>query len=167
MNQSDSTKRLGRWFDAHAAGLVLYARQWLDPAAAEDVVQEVFLKLLAQPIEPRNEKAWLFTAVRNAAIGAQRSMHRRVHRERTSGGDRAWFESRAEDLIDAAAAQVALSDLPADQREIVVLRIWGDLTLAEASEVLAEPVSTLFSRYKTGLAAIRRRMESSCKTNTI
>src|SRR5436305_4066599 len=105
-------QRLGTWFDELGSRLVLYARQWLDPAAAEDVVQEAFLRLLSQPRVPANVKAWLFTAVRNAAIGEYRTRERRGRRERAAGGGGpGWFEPRPEDLIDAAAAEQALSGL--------------------------------------------------------
>ena len=50
----------GEWFDAYAARLVLYVRQWLPAAAAQDTIQEVFLKLATQPV-PGDVKAWLFT----------------------------------------------------------------------------------------------------------
>src|SRR5712675_1916187 len=61
--------QLARSFDAHAATLILFARQWLERAAAEDVVQDVFVSLMAQHrLPPDNFKAWLFKAVRNAAI---------------------------------------------------------------------------------------------------
>ena len=64
---------MATWFDAHAASLILYARQWLDRSAAEDAVQEVFLRLLAlRGREPANVRAWLFASVRNEAISQQR-----------------------------------------------------------------------------------------------
>ena len=59
---------LGAWYDAYAAPLLLYARQWLDRAAAEDVVQSAFAGLVARRTPPEAAKAWLFTVVRNAAI---------------------------------------------------------------------------------------------------
>src|SRR5215212_5273730 len=78
--------KLAAWFEAHAAPLVLYARHWLgERAGAEDVVQEVFIRLMAQPAEPLNVKAWLHTAVRNAAIGELRSAQRRRRREQSIG----------------------------------------------------------------------------------
>lgn len=61
---------LGRLFDAHAAALVLYARQWCAGAEAEDVVQEAFLSLSQQPALPEHVAAWLHRVVRNAAISA-------------------------------------------------------------------------------------------------
>jgi RNA polymerase sigma-70 factor (ECF subfamily) len=168
----DAAGRLGEWFDAHAARLVLYARQWVgDRSAAEDVVQECFLRLLGRPgrSEPCDVRAWLFAAVRNAAIAEQRSRSRRARREQVASERRGgWFEPSAGDTIDARAAERALAALPDELREIVVLRLWGELTLAEASAVLGEPPSTLFSRYQTALKALRREMETSpCKTPTM
>ncbi|MHC4444546.1 MAG: RNA polymerase sigma factor [Planctomycetota bacterium] len=159
------TTRLSGWFEAYSKVLVLYAGQWLASEPSEDVVQEVFIRLLSQRAEPANIKAWLFHSVRNAAISRIRSRRRRLLYERQRAGEYpAWFEPRPEDLVDAGTAQSALLSLPNDQREIIVLRIWAGMTLAEASEVTGEPVSTLFSRYRAGLAALRKAMEVSCKS---
>lgn len=158
---------LSRWFDACAPALVLYARQWLDLARAEEAVQETFLRLVSQRHAPENVKAWLFTAVRNRAIGEIRSWHRRHrHAEQLASEKTAWFCGRPDELIDAAAAQQALANLPAEQREVIVLRIWAGMTLQEISGITRQPVSTLFSRYKAGLAELRRRMESPCEKKT-
>ena len=43
--------KMGSWFDAYAGRLVLYARQWLEAQWAEDVVQDVFIRLMAQSRE--------------------------------------------------------------------------------------------------------------------
>src|SRR5688500_2445704 len=110
--------RLAEAFEAHGAALALYARQWLDPAAAEDVVQEVFVRLMNQPREPANLAAWLFRCVRNGAIAFARSGARRRRREALAATpSAAWFEPRGDDRIDAAAAQAALAGLPPAQRE--------------------------------------------------
>jgi RNA polymerase sigma factor (sigma-70 family) len=161
------TARLSGWYDAYGQALVLYARQWL-PAAAEDIVQEVFLRLLHKWREPACVKAWLFRSVRNAALSRLRSERRREkheHQRALRQGDR-FFEARPDDLIDAAAAQAALMSLPDEQREVIVLRVWAGLTLAEASEVTGDPVSTLFSRYAAGLAAVRKILEAPCDKKT-
>lgn len=167
MSQPDPTL-LGQWYDANAARLILYARQWLDWAAAEDVAQAAFLGLASQRTRPENAKAWLFAAVRNAAISEHRRRQRAEHREQKVAAARPdWFDPRPGDLIDAGTAEQLLSKLPEEQREIILLRIWGGLSWPDAAEVLAEPTSTLFSRYKAGLATIRHRMEpSSCNTPT-
>jgi RNA polymerase sigma-70 factor (ECF subfamily) len=159
--------QLSRWFDAYASALVLYARQWLPDGAAEDIVQDVFIRLMSQRPAPANAKAWLFRSVRNAALSHLRSRHRAETREQRVAADRpAWFDERPEELISAAEAQAALGTLPDEQREVIVLRIWGQLTFEEIAEILGRSVSTLFSRYKTGLAAIRKKLELSCRAKT-
>src|SRR5947209_8750401 len=118
------TQQLTALFDAHAAALVLYARQFVaDRAAAEDVVHDVFVRLIELPRVPVDAKAWLFRSVRNGAISTSRSASRRRKREAiVSVARREWFEQRVEDLIDAGSAQRALEALPSAQREVVVLR---------------------------------------------
>jgi RNA polymerase sigma factor (sigma-70 family) len=155
---------VGRWFDAHARALVLYARQWMEDESARDAVQEAFMRLLRLPAEPANVPAWLYRTVRNAALDGQRADRRRRQREQRAASQRgAWFESRPGDLIDGAAAEAALAKLPGEQREVIVLRLWSGLSLAEVAAVCQAPVSTVFSRYRAGLAALRQQLESSCK----
>ena len=157
---------LGRLFDAAAPGLVLYARQWLDPQEAQDVVQEAFIKLMQQRPQPDDAKAWLCRTVRNEAIDRLRSAQRRQKRELAVTQERApWFDPRPDDLVDAASAQAALATLPQEQRDVVVLRIWNGLTLVQIATVIGCPVSTVFSRYQSALTAIRRRLEEPCQTS--
>ncbi len=157
--------QLGGWFDAYSDAMVLYARGWLDAARAEDVVQDVFLRLISRWREPENPKAWLFRSVRNAAINQVRSQKRRRKRERAQAAERlGWFESRFEDRIDAQAVQNALGTLPPEQREIVVLRIWAGMTLQATAETVNLPISTVHSRYGSAIKAMRKRMGVSCKT---
>ncbi len=156
---------LSGWFDRYGVTLALYARQWLNAESAEDVVQEVFIRLLSQRRAPGNVKGWLFRSVRNAAINRARSEHRRRSHERRHGADHpAWFQTCPDDPIDAKIADSMLLSLPVEQRETIVLRIWAGMTLVEISRVTGHPVPTLFSRYRAGLAALRRAMEKSCKT---
>jgi RNA polymerase sigma-70 factor (ECF subfamily) len=157
---------LAAWFEAHAAGLGLYAQQWLnDRAAAEDVVQDVFLRLAAQRRPPPNVRAWLYASVRNAAVDAARSASRRKRREEAVGAaGPGWFEPAPGDAIDAAAVQRALAHLPPRQREVVTLRAWSGMTLAEVSQVTGMPVSSVHDEYRRGLDALRRVMEKPCTT---
>ena len=163
---------LGRMYDAYGAQLLLYARQWLDDrSAAEDVVQEAFVRLAGQPALPRNARAWLYAVVRNAAVTERRGRLRRDRREHSVAAERDdWFEPSFGSALDAATAQRALDRLPPEQREVIVLRIWGGLTLTEAAEVTGDAISTLHSRYRSGLAALRDALgattqeEPSCTT---
>lgn len=156
-------------FAAHAASLVLYARQWLSRAAAEDAVQDAFARLLAMHRWPDNVQAWLFQVVRNLAIDQARAVARRGNREmRVARARQDWFEPHLEDRIDAKLAERALESLAPEQREVVVMRIWGQMTLAAIAEVTGEAVSTIFSRYRAALNALGKVMntESSCWRDT-
>ena len=157
--RDNETDNVGRCFDAHGRALVLYARQWLDDSGARDAVQEAFVRLLRRHELPPNALAWLYRTVRSTAIDALRRDRRRRRREqRATAGRATWFTSRPDDPIDAVAAQAALTTLPQEQQEVIVLRLWSDLTLAEVADVCETPVSTVFSRYRAGLAAIRERL---------
>ncbi len=159
--------QLSSWYDAHCDRLVLYARNWLPKESAQDVVQGAFVRLMMQKAAPEDVPAWLFRTVRNGAITRLR---RRASRSRRhaglSAGQPPWFESRPDDLIDARTAQEVLLTLPAEQREVVLLRIWGQLSLRQIGEIVGSPLTTVHSRYKAALAAIRERMEQSCRTPT-
>lgn len=159
----DDDDDLTRWFEAHAAALVLYARQWLGRGPAEDAVQEVFVRLMVQPAPPRNVKAWLYRAVRNEAIGHWRSSHRREKRERTASPAEAWFDPTDAQWFDGEAVAQAVAKLSPADREIVVLRVWSGLTLQEISDLVAAPVSTVFLHYKNALAMLRERLGVPCE----
>jgi RNA polymerase sigma-70 factor (ECF subfamily) len=148
-----------------ASALTLYARQWLDAAAAEDVVQEALTVLLTQSRTPDEPLAWMYRAVRNAAIDTARAAVRRKRREQTVAAARTeWFDASAEGLLDARTAEAALCTLAPQHREIVLMRIWGDLPFSQIAGILDLSVSTVHARYTTALAELRKKLENSCPT---
>ncbi len=152
--------RLAECFQTQSQALVLYARQWLDVESAEDVVQEVFLSLMRLHREPENLKAWLFRSARNAVISRWRKTLRHAeHHQRIAANHRAWFVESPSSPVDPQAVQAALEKLDHDQRELVVLRIWGQMTLGEISGIMGRPVSTLFDRYSSALTVLKRELE--------
>ena len=157
--------QLGLWFEAYSRPLALYARQWLPNGTAEDVVQDAFLRLMRQRQVPNNVKAWLFTTVRHACISElRRDQRQRARHRRRADQTPAWFESRPDDRLDAQHAQVLLQELPIEQREVVALRIWGQLTLQEIARIVGVSVSTVHHRYQNTLQTMRERMDKPCKT---
>ncbi len=155
------------WYDAYSDRLILYARTWLGEDAAQDAVQVAFTRLISRMPPPTDVQAWLFRTVRNEAITRlrRRARHAR-HGRRLSAQQPGWFESHGDDLIDARTAQEILMSLEQPQREVVVLRIWGQMSLKEIAEIVGASLTTVHSRYKAALAVIRKRMERSCKTTT-
>jgi RNA polymerase sigma-70 factor (ECF subfamily) len=166
MTPSDA-QRLMRTVTERADALALYARQWLDGAGADDAVQEALIALLTQPQPPQNVIAWMYRTVRNAAIDAARSAERRRRREQSVAlSRREWFVPQPEALLDAQAAEQSLRQLKAEHREVVVMRIWGDLAFAEIADILELAVSTVHDRYKTALGQLRKALEQPCPTKT-
>jgi RNA polymerase sigma-70 factor, ECF subfamily len=156
-------EQVGEWFETEAGPMVLYARQWLDSGQAADVVQEVFLRLMQQTQPPEQVKAWLYRAVRNLALNRLRSIgRRRCREERIACETPVWFESDPGLGIDARQAEAALRRLPAEEREIVTLRIWAGLPLDQIASILGCSTATVFRRYRNALQQIRTEMEDSC-----
>jgi RNA polymerase sigma-70 factor (ECF subfamily) len=145
---------------AHAAALVLFARQWCD--SPEDVVQDAFCKLVTAARPPDDPAAWLFRVVRNAAIDAGRSARRRVRREQSVARPVRWFTEPEIDGLDAEAAVRALESLPPEPREVIVARLWGGLTLEQVAAAAGCSVSTAHRRFEAGVAALRERLGVTC-----
>jgi RNA polymerase sigma-70 factor (ECF subfamily) len=153
---------LGRLVDRHAAALVLYARQWC--AAPEDVVQEAFLKIVAQRTPPDNPIPWLYRVVRNAAVSAARTERRRQRHEAAAAARApAWFAADANaEGLDVEAATAELRALPLEEREVIVAHLWGGLTFEQIAEVAGCSSSTAHRRYAAGLANLRERLHVPC-----
>jgi RNA polymerase sigma-70 factor (ECF subfamily) len=152
---------LGRLVDRHAAALTLFARQWC--AAAEDVVQEAFVKLAARRPPPDDAVAWLYQVVRNGAISAGRAERRRRSHEADAAARRPdWFVPSEHAALDAAAAAAALQGLSVEEREAVVAHLWGGLTFEQVGRLCGVSSSTAHRRYLQALAALRERLRVSC-----
>ncbi|MHC4431961.1 MAG: RNA polymerase sigma factor [Planctomycetota bacterium] len=158
-----SQKQLARWYEAHGTELMLYARQWSPDQQAEDIVQDAFIKLLKQRTCPDNVRAWLFRVVRNTSISTVRRLRRQRAGQDSLNRQNLWFESRCDDLIDARLAQESLQALPSQLREIVLMRIWGQMSLKDISQVVNKSIPWVHRDYRLALEMIRKKLEhSSC-----
>jgi RNA polymerase sigma factor (sigma-70 family) len=151
---------LARLIDAHAASLVLFARQWCD--APEDTVQEAFLKLVRQGRAPEDAVAWLYRVVRNGALDAAKRERRRRRRESLAARPVRWFVEPEVDGLDAETAVAALRRLPVEQREVIVARHWGGLGFEQIAAVVGCSASTAFRRYGAGVDNLRMQMGVIC-----
>jgi RNA polymerase sigma-70 factor (ECF subfamily) len=150
-------EELGRLYREHAPALRLYARQW--PESDEDLVQDAFVKLAQQAPAPEQVLPWLYRVVRNGALTAGRGAARRRRRQGRASAPEAWFAS-ADDRLDGREATRHLADLPLEQREVIVARIWGGLTFEEVARLAGCSLPTAHRRYQAGLAVLRERLES-------
>ena len=146
-------------YDAHAVAVYRQALFLLgSPADAEDVVQEVFLNLVRRRggsiVDVR---AYLRTAARHQACSLLRQRRRdeagQPHlAERLSGSD----DPAA--AADRHAVQQALLALPAEQRQVVVLRIYEQLTFEEIGRAVKASLNTVASRYRYALKKLRQAL---------
>ena len=156
-------EELGRLIDEHAAALELYASQWTNSSV--DVVQEAFVELFRTSVLPDKIVAWLFRVVRNRAVNAARSEARRRHHERYAATISNWFQADSADAAEAAEAAEMLAELPTEQREVIVARIWGQLNFEQIAELIEASVSTAHRRYNAGIESLRKRMSKPWLTN--
>ena len=152
---------LGRLVDEHAAALTLYARHWC--RTPEDVVQEAFVKLVAQKRQPQQPVPWLYRVVRNGAISAARAAERRRRHESEAARQTPWFVETDSTGLDAETAASALQGLPLEQREVLVAQLWGGLTFAQIGELMHTSSSTAHRLYVAGLQALRERLGVPCR----
>lgn len=151
-------------YDCFAASLFRVAAGILaSPQDAEDAVQEVFIALFRGRRRLRqveNLRAYLFAALRRAAV--RRAAAPR-HARSLSPQELAQIsspESIGPDLEQALRLERALRALPAEQREVIALKVDGGLTFAEIAVVLGLNANTAASRYRYGLEKLRAALEA-------
>jgi RNA polymerase sigma-70 factor (ECF subfamily) len=154
-----------RLYDGHAQPLFAFLLNFIrDEADTRDLLQEIFVKLAREPnllAGVRDERAFLIRLAHNAAIDLIR---RRGARDRTK-------ENYATETASPFAATAnpdekffrdelagALAELPSEQRAVVHLKLWEELTFEEIAGVLDISPNTAASRYRYGLDKLRDRL---------
>ena len=155
---------LERLYDAHAAMLFAFLLNLTrDEVDTRDLLQEIFVKLARQPdllAGVREERAFLIRLAHNAAVDLIR---RRGTRERTREH---WAEivspfapaGEPDEQFFRDELARALGELPAEQRAVVHLKLWGGLTFEAIAAALEIPPNTAASRYRYGLDKFRDRL---------
>jgi RNA polymerase sigma-70 factor (ECF subfamily) len=153
--------------EENSAALVLYARQWCKSHAdAQDAVQDGFIRFARSfPEEVNNPVPYLYKAVRWSALDRLRQEKRRSVREET-GGELLYpedivFDDSIEQGERAAEIQKLLEKLPPEQREVVVMKIWGGQTFKNIATALDIPANTAASRYRYALESMKSRIGSN------
>lgn len=140
-------------YEARAAGLLLYGRSLgLGHGEAEDVLHDTFAALLALPAPPDAPERYCLRAYRNRALNLRRSLWRRLAAELEC---RRWFESAPDETPLERAAMKCLAQLPVEQREVIVLKIWHGHTFEAVAGLTGCLPNTAASRYRYGLEKLR------------
>ena len=148
-----------RLYEKKAAGLILYGRALgLSHGEAEDVLQETFLVLMQKPQVPLRPEHYCVRSFRNRALNYRRSLWRRLTRELES---RRWFEKSPSETPAERAAMRCLAELPVEQREVIVLKIWHQCTFEEIGGLLDISPNTASGRYRYGLQKLKLQLEGT------
>jgi len=149
-----------RWLEDHSPKFLLFARQKArSEADAQDLVQEAVVEAWrrqdngAPPPLPL-----VFATIHRRAIDRARSEDRRTGREQAvvEPQPESWFDTGVEDRELSKLIQDAMNRLSDEYREVITLKVWGDLTFAEIAEAVGIPANTAASRYRYGLAELRK-----------
>ncbi len=133
-----------------------------DPSMAEDLTQNVFLKIWTSPDAFRGGSfvAWVSRVARNRALDVLRS--RAVHPEDEVPADLPLDGALDDDVlasIDAERVRDALATLPAEQRSLIELGFFGGVTHQELARRTATPLGTVKTRIRSGLRRMREALE--------
>jgi RNA polymerase sigma-70 factor (ECF subfamily) len=146
-------------YETKAAALILYGRALgLSHGEAEDVLQETFLALMQKPQLPREPEHYCLRSFRNRALNHRRSLWRRLTRELEA---QRWFERSSPESPAERAAMRCLAELPVEQREMIVLKIWHEYTFEEIGGLLEISPNTAAGRYRYGLQKIKLQLEGA------
>jgi RNA polymerase sigma-70 factor (ECF subfamily) len=156
---------LGLLFDLTAHRLVRFAttltRHQHD---AEDAVQTTLVRLAGQPrsfAKVNCPWAYLLRMVRNEALLIARRKQRSLVTGDLSDLTTHCPVDEAEREESHRAVWSALRTLPPEQTEVVVLKIWEELTFAQIGDVLAISPNTAASRYQYAMAKLTSRLSKS------
>jgi RNA polymerase sigma-70 factor (ECF subfamily) len=135
---------------------------------AEDLYQEVFLSVLRDrgfDLQRGGFGGWLFTVARNACLthlrdaGRREAKHEALEREPPRPASSTPEEELAR-RQQAHAFRSALSNLPAPQQEVLLLKQLGELTYQQIGQVLGIPEGTVKSRVHQAVRGLQRRLAS-------
>ncbi len=165
--QAGSLEALGELYDRYQA--LVYRTALVitnDSNAAEDLLQDVFLRLhrFADRIDPQRPlEPWLYRMTANLSytwVKRSRRWYRPLEdlAEWLVGGEKNSPQEQIEQDDDWEQVQRAVSSLPLQQRVVVVLYYLNDLSLQEISDILDVPVGTVKSRLHYGRMALKLKL---------
>jgi RNA polymerase sigma-70 factor (ECF subfamily) len=139
-----------------------------DPHMAQDISQEIFVRIWRKPDSYVAERGrfltWLISVTRNRAVDEIRSRGRRQRHETASPEEQerelptgeAADPARSAQLADEARiVRAALAELPPEQRQAIELAYFGGFTQQEIAERLGQPLGTVKTRIRLGMQKMR------------
>jgi RNA polymerase sigma-70 factor (ECF subfamily) len=131
---------------------------------AEDVLQEVCFRLVRYKVRfrlIRNPSAYVFRIARNEAIRFLKNRKRNPDRYHSVEESAKIIRDNLIGIEKEVINQVAeaLTLIPEDQREVIILRFFEELTLREIATVCGVSINTAASRFRYGMQKLRQILE--------
>ena len=153
---SNNIEQLAEWIDEWQEQLFRYAFYRVgNRSDAEDIVQDAFLKIASTTTPISNPKAYLFRIVSNGCVDTMR------HKSKLKPLDGAFQtpprSEEAEAEEEYQRIERLLAQLPDAQTEVIRLHIHAGLKFTEIADMLEEPVTTIKSRFASGIEKLKQR----------
>ena len=143
-----------------------------DVTEAEDIYQDVWLKVIRHAADYRSGsfRAWLWQIVRNKATDRMRKMSPSLILDSPISAEGESEETIVDQLSDDRAADAlmqieeverqrvvceAIEELPMAQREVILLRVNGELPFKEIADMLAAPMGTVLARMHKAVKSLK------------
>lgn len=156
---------LQRLYDEHAQALFAFLLNFTrDEDDTRDLLQEIFTRIARQPDllrGAREERAFLIRLAHNAAIDLMRRRGTRQKYQDQLAEELPAIFATGDNPDEAEFRQSlsrALAELPPEQRAVVHLKLWENLTFEQIAETLEISPNTAASRYRYGLDKLRERL---------
>ena len=156
---SDNSLNWTDWLGKHGPQLLLFARsQTRCEADAEDLLQEAVVESAGKSEGNPPDLPLVYATLRRRAIDLARKTDCRTTREEvtTERSEDCWFDDTIEQKETAWLIDRAIKNMPEKFREVVMLKIWSELTFAQIAQTLDIPLNTAASRYRYGLEILKR-----------
>ena len=156
LNQTLDAEQLAEWIDSWQDQLFRYAFFRIGSKEdAEDVVQDAFLKIAATTAHIANPKAYLFRIVGNGCVDTMRQKAKFAPIEERMATPSPSNEAEVQEEFERINRLLSL--LPEAQSEVIRLHIHANLKFTEIAELLEQPVTTVKSRFTSGIEKLRQK----------
>ena len=133
---------------------------------AEDLMHDLFMKIVVKRhriIKADNFKAYIFRMARNLAMEKMR--HNKKEKAFLKNADYLIINEQEEEISDKNKQELhlALLELPIEQKEVITMKIFQEMTFEKISESLGLSINTLASRYRYGMKKLRKILQGRIK----
>lgn len=161
----EDSAELAQLYDAYAQGLLAFLCGRLkDATLAEDVLHDVFIAYHrhASKLIILAPKAYLYRIADRLSQNVRRHLAIASRaRSEIARNKATWQAAPGIDPFQADAMREAIAELTDEERDVLIMRVYGELTFQEISTMLCLPLTTVFKRHAKAIAALQGLLSES------